>query len=263
MPWKSWRNAEIYDAYVREHSIYRQLNGHLVDLSDIETARRILDLACGSGATTAACLATMPAGSEIVGVDGSDAMVGVARARTIDPRARFEVAAAADVGRIVEGTFDRCLCNAAIWQFPSIPNVIRAVARLLVPGGLFVFNVPAERLGEGETIHPFQIALARAIERRSGSRLHSPRLVEGESIDEGLLDAGFSIERKDQFSWRGRQGELQKLMEIPAMIEPLTPGLDDTARSEILTEAARSSDPREVVVVPWVYFVARRQDSKS
>jgi len=258
MAWRSWRNAEIYAAFARDHSIYRTLNEHLVDLADLENARRILDLACGTGSTAAACLAAMPPEASLVGVDASEAMVGVARARTIDPRARFEVTPAADIGRMSLGSFDRCLCNAAIWQFSSVPTAFASVARSLEPGALFAFNIPAERLGEPSPIHPFQVALARAIEARSGERLHAPRTLDAEAVEPWLSAAGFRLEYRDRFTWRGRQGELMKLMEIPAMIEPMTPGLDDTDRTAILREAGQASDPREIVLVPWIFFVARR-----
>ena len=43
-PWDGWHNAEVYDRFVRERSIYAQLNRVLVDLAQVETGRRVLDL---------------------------------------------------------------------------------------------------------------------------------------------------------------------------------------------------------------------------
>jgi ubiquinone/menaquinone biosynthesis C-methylase UbiE len=260
-PWQGWINAEVYDLFVREHGIYRALNRRLAELAEIAAARRVLDLACGAGATALACLAQLPADGELWGVDGSAAMVAVARAQVRDPRARFAVAAAAAIEEAVAGPFDRAVCNAALWQFPALPPVLAAVARLLVPGGLFAFNVPAERLaGEESPVHPFQVALARAIERKT-HRPFSPSAtsLDPERLGEWLAEAGFAPPKRERFTYRGPQGELMDLTEIPAMIEPMTPGLTAADRRAVLRQARRRTDPQEVVEVPWIYFVARRR----
>ena len=50
-----------------------------------------------------------------------------------------------------------------------------------------------------------------------------------------------------------------ELMEIPAMIEPLTPGLSDEVRRLALRRARETSDPEERVEVPWIYFLFERE----
>src|SRR5690606_1701174 len=101
--WRGWDNAEIYERFVRERRIYAWLNERLVERAAPERARRVLDLGCGTGATTRAFLRRLPAGGEIVGIDASREMVEVARAATLDPRARFVVGDAAAADRLVEG----------------------------------------------------------------------------------------------------------------------------------------------------------------
>lgn len=260
-PWQGWINAEIYDRFVREHGIYEALNRRLVELADVAGARRVLDLACGAGATTLACLARLPPGGEVVGVDGSEAMVTVARAQVRDSRARFVVAPAAALEEVVEGPFDRALCNAAFWQFPAPLPVLLSLARVLAPGARLVFNVPAERVaGEPAPVHPFQVALAREIEARTGRPFPSTATsLDPERLTAVLGEAGFTLEQRERYTYRGRQGELMELMEIPAMIEPLTPDLPPRVRRAVLRRARRRADPAEEVEVPWVYFVARRQ----
>lgn len=260
-PWRGWINAEIYDRFVREHGIYRALNERLVELARVEEARRVLDLACGAGATALACLARLPADGEVVGVDGSPAMVAVARSQVRDPRARFEVAAAAAVDRAVAGPFDRVLSNAAFWQFPAVRPVVGAVGRLLAPGGLFAFNVPAERVaGEAAPVHPFQAVLAREIEAATGRPFpRTATLLRPERLAARLEETGLDLVHRERFTYRGRQGELVELMEIPAMIDPLTADLPPGARRALLARARRRVDPEEPVEVPWVYFLARRR----
>lgn len=258
-PWTGWANAEAYDAFVREHPVYDWLNRELVELAALEEARRVLDLACGTGATTRAALARLPAAGEVVGVDGAAAMVGVARARTPDPRAGFRVAAAASVGRAVEGTFDRALCNAALWQFPHPGAVIAAVGGLLDPGGRFLFNVPASRLAGGDgAAHPFQVALSRAVATRGGEPSRDPQL-EPDRLEEALDDAGFTAVERHRRVYRGRQEELMALMEIPAMLGRAAPGLPPGERAAALDEARRNTDPRQPVEVAWVFWRTLRR----
>lgn len=264
-PWSGWANAEIYDAFVREGSIYRRLNLRLVELAEIASALRVLDLACGAGATAEACLAVLPPDGALVGVDAAEPMVELARARITDPRARFEVASAADAERVVSGPFDRAVSNAAFWQFPARRPVLGALGRLLEPGGLLAFNVPAERLkGEPSQIHPFQVALAREIEARSGRPFpRTPTTLDPRRLEHQLAEAGFGAVRRERFELRCRQAELMELMEIPAMLRPMTPGLSEAERRAALDRAKERADPDQPVRVPWVYFVARKSAPAS
>lgn len=260
-PWQGRVNAEIYDRFVRDHHIYRRLNRRLAELSRLQDARRVLDLACGTGATALACLRLMDFQTDLIGVDASEDMVEVARANILDPRARFEVAPAASVDRVVDGPFDRAVCCAAFWQFPAPDPVLRAVGKLLAPGGLFVFNVPAERVsGEQAPVHPFQVALARVIESRTRRPFPvTPATLDPDRLAEMMGDAGLELETRERFAYEGRQSELMELMAIPAMIAPLAPELSQEEREEVAAEARARTDPAETVEVPWIYFVAHRR----
>ncbi len=260
-PWSGRVNAEIYAAFARERTIYPTLNRHLAELADLAGARRVLDLACGTGATAEACLAGLPADAELVGVDGSAAMVAVARERVRDPRAHFAVAAAAKIERVAAGPFDRAVSNAAFWQFPARRPVLAALGRLLRAGGLLVFNVPAERLaGERSEVHPYQVALARAVARRAGREpAGGPHRIAAGRLERQLVDAGFALLERRPFVHRGPQSELIELAEIPAMIARIAPGASPEEQEEILAEARRHADPDQPVEVAWVYFVAQRR----
>ncbi len=261
-PWSGRANAEIYDSFARERPIYPELNRHLATVADLARAHRVLDLACGAGGTARACLELLPADAELVVVDGSASMVAVARERIRDPRARFAVAAAARVERVVNGPFDRAVSNAAFWQFPARRPVLAALGRLLAVGGLLVFNVPAERLaGEPSEVHPYQVALARAVARRTGRESSgSPHRIAVGRLERQLAEAGFALVERRRFLHRGPQAELMELAEIPAMISRIAPAASPAEREEILAEARRHADPEQTVEVAWIYFVTRRLD---
>lgn len=257
MPWSDWVNAELYDRYTREQPLYRALNTRLVELAEVARARRVLDLACGTGATTRACLAVLPADGEVVGVDASLPMVEVARARVSDPRASFRVSSAAQVARLLRAPFDRVVCNAAFGQFPAPGAVLAAVAAVLAPGGLFAFDLPAAELaGERVEVHPFQVALSRAVGRRAAA---TPAQVDPERLTASLDEAGLELVARERFVYRGNQRELMDLMEIPAMMARAAPGLSAGGRADALARARRTADPTQAVEVPWLYLVARRR----
>lgn len=256
--WRGWENAEIYDRFVREHRIYRWLNAELVGRAELPGARRVLDLGCGTGATTEACLAVLRRDAEVVGLDGSREMVEVARATTLDPRARFVVAPAEEVGAAVEGPFDRVVSNAAFWMFP-LPRVLAGLAGLLSQGALLAFNVPSERIGgRAGAVHPFQLALARAIEERSGEPFtRTSREFDPQAFRALAAAHGFTVVSEEQRLYQGVQGELMDLMTIPAMIAPLTPGLSDEGVQAVLERARAEVDPQERVQVGWTFVTAR------
>lgn len=258
--WRGWENAEIYDRFVRERGIYRWLNERLTERAAIGSARRVLDLGCGTGATTSACLRVLPPEGEVIGVDASAEMVAIAQAQTLDPRARFVVSDAAALADAVEGTFDRCVSNAAFWQFPDRQRVLGALADRLEPGARFVFDVPAERVGGGDTpFHPFQVALARAIAERAGTpfvRTSTP--FAPDTFAREARAFGLELAACERLEYEGPQGELVELMGIPAMIAPLTEGLDAQQTEQALADAAAATDPDERVRVAWLYLTLLR-----
>lgn len=257
MPWTDRVNAEEYERFTRERPLYRALNAKLVELAEIGSARRVLDLACGTGATARAVLEVLPGDGEVVGVDGSAAMVEVARAVVADRRARFLVAPASRVERVVAGPFDRVLINAAFGQFPARRPVVAAVARLLAPGDLFAFDLPAEGLaGEERTPHPFQVALARAV---GGERPAAASPIDEERLVALLAEEGLDVARRERFVYRARQEELVELMELPAMLARAAPDASPARRLAAVAEARAAVDPAQTVEVPWIYFLARRR----
>ncbi len=260
--WRGWENAEIYNRFVHEHRIYGWLNERLVERAKLEGAHRVLDLGCGTGATTQACLQRLGPQAEVVGIDASEEMIEVARAHTLDPRARFVVTDASSVSEAVDGTFDRAVSNAAFWQFPRMDQVLASLARLLEPGALFVFNVPAERLeGRPPHFHPFQLALARAIEALSGEPFaRTSTLIDLELLRERIESQGFLIERMERLTYEGFQGEFMDLMSIPAMIHPLTADLNEEETQQVLEQARAATESEERVKVVWSYFTLRRRD---
>lgn len=257
--WDSWVNAERYEQFVRERGVYAWLNRQLVASAELESAERILDLGCGTGATARACLTLMQRDAELVGIDASTEMVAVANAHHVDPRVSFEARPASAL-RALDGTFDRVLSNAAFWQFPRLTPVFAGLQHKVRPAGRVLFNVPAERIdGERTPIHPFQAALMREVDDASIESAPVVDRLSRERLAELAERHGFSFDPPRRLEYQTTQRELYELMSLPAMIEPLTPELDDAAREAILARAIARTDGEERVAVPWLFFSLTRR----
>ena len=262
--WNDWQNAELYQEFVDEYDIYRQLNRILIEVAEIEHARRVLDLGCGTGATTTACLAYLHPDAQILGVDAARAMVEVARARIADPRARFEVAAAGLADELDE-TFDRVLCNAAFWLFPDRSAVLEDLGRCVLRDGIFAFDVPAERMLDADVDpHPFQRALATTIAAAGGrAPVERSGQIDPMELEGQLEQAGFVLEKRFRHDYLTCQKELMELMEIPAMLARTAAHLRPEVRAKALASARQMTDPDREVRVPWDFFVARRAQPQA
>lgn len=134
--------ASVYDAIMADVE-YDMWAGFVLGLADSYGygGGRALDLGCGTGNSTAPMVAR---GMPVEGLDASEAMLAVARAKL--PETRFHV------GRFetfaVPGTFE-----LAYSVFDSLNNLLSEQALLeacrnvhdhLVPGGVFVFDANTE-----------------------------------------------------------------------------------------------------------------------
>lgn len=103
----------------------------------VPSGARVLDLACGDG------LLMTHLGARAVGLDLSREELGLARGRT--PRV---VRGRAQALPFADASFDACACHLAFMLFSDVERVVAELARVLVPGGLFV-----ALLGGGPTAH--------------------------------------------------------------------------------------------------------------
>jgi SAM-dependent methyltransferase len=111
-----------------------------------KAGERVLDVACGNG-LYARRLAAL--GVEVVAFDFSTTLIERARAKdagagTSQPPIRYEVLDATDEIALLtvgERTFDAAICQMALFDIADIRPLLRALSRLLKPGGRFIFSV--------------------------------------------------------------------------------------------------------------------------
>ena len=124
-------NAEAYDRHTGRFS--RMLAGPFIDFAGVENGDRLLDVGCGTG-SLAFTAADLNPRSEIVGVDRSESFIEHDRARTNDPRLRFEVGDALNLP-YPDGSFDKCLSLLVIQFIPDVQRAVNEMRRVTRPGG--------------------------------------------------------------------------------------------------------------------------------
>jgi 2-polyprenyl-3-methyl-5-hydroxy-6-metoxy-1,4-benzoquinol methylase len=133
--------AEWYDAWVHAGSLLGDPFFGPVDplLGDL-AGQRICDLACGQG-RVARYLAASAA--HVVGVDLSGKLLAIAqRYESATPNGISYLRADAQGSvAIRDAVFDGVICHMALMDIPDLTATIRGAARLLRPGGWFIFSV--------------------------------------------------------------------------------------------------------------------------
>ncbi|CCH32354.1 class I SAM-dependent methyltransferase [Actinosynnema sp. NPDC047251] len=99
---------------------------------------RVLDLGCGTGASTAALVEAAPE-AEVVAVDASAGMLAAARRKRWPDRVEFVHSRAEDLAAAgVRGPFDAVFAAYLVRNLPEPDPVLRHVRALLKPGAPFV-----------------------------------------------------------------------------------------------------------------------------
>lgn len=129
--------AMAYDRLIGANPGYHEhlrLSAHRLRLPGDGDGLRLLDLGCGTGASTAALLAVAPH-AEIVAVDASEQMLARARGKVWPQTVRFIHAPAqrlAEAG--VRGPFDGVLAAYLVRNLPDTDAGLDAIRELLAPG---------------------------------------------------------------------------------------------------------------------------------
>lgn len=112
-------------------------------LLDLRPGERVLDIACGNGLSSRRMAAM---GAKVVAFDFAEEMIAHALQRTTEHAESIDylVLDATDEAALMtlgERQFDAAICNMALFDMAEIQPLMRVLARLLRPGGRFVFSV--------------------------------------------------------------------------------------------------------------------------
>jgi ubiquinone/menaquinone biosynthesis C-methylase UbiE len=130
-------HAPSYDRLVGANPGYHdhlRLSAQRMGLPDQGRGLRLLDLGCGTGASTAALMEVAPE-AEIIAVDASAEMLREAQRKTWPDRVRFVQGDAQDLAAVgVTGPFDGILAAYLLRNLPVPDAAVRAFRDLLRPG---------------------------------------------------------------------------------------------------------------------------------
>src|SRR4051794_34636034 len=130
-------HAKTYDRMVGANPGYHEhlrLSAKRMGIPNRGSGLHLLDLGCGTGASTEALLAAAP-DARITAVDASKEMLAQAAAKTWPPTARFVHADAQDLAAAgITGPFDGALCASVVRNLVARDRTLRRLHDLMVPG---------------------------------------------------------------------------------------------------------------------------------
>ena len=110
-------------------------------LMRVQPGARLLDIACGNGVTSRRLAAK---GASVVAFDFSEELIGLAKKRSPNGEIDYRVIDATDNDALLslgEASYTGALCNMALMDMADIRPLLTALARILIPGGAFIFSV--------------------------------------------------------------------------------------------------------------------------
>jgi len=155
-------NAKQYLKYADERT---QPAIDLAARIPVEAPKRIVDIGCGPGNSTAVLARRFP-DAHILGIDNSPEMIEAARAA--HPGLEFAICDAATELETLDSDFDVVFSNACIQWVPDHPVLLSHMLALLRPGGALAIQTP----------HNFDEPIHRIIKVVSGDWLSgdNPRI---------------------------------------------------------------------------------------
>ncbi len=155
------QKAAFWDDYVGEqgNQFHRMLVAPAARrLLDIQPDERLLDIACGNGQFTREMAGL---GAQVLATDFSAVFLERAQAHAaaidneIAARISYQLLDATDEVQLLalgERAFDAAVCNMGLMDMPTIEPLLRALTRLLKPGGRFVFAIPHPCFNQNDAI---------------------------------------------------------------------------------------------------------------
>ena len=130
---------DIYDTYLVP-LIFQPYATDLATRLASRAPRRVLELAAGTGVVTRMLASTLPAPVAIVSTDLNQPMLDHASAIGAAQAVEWRQADAMELP-FADSTFDAVVCQFGVMFFPDKPKAFSEARRVLMPGGVFMFNV--------------------------------------------------------------------------------------------------------------------------
>jgi len=265
-------DARLYAAYCVRHDTYRSTSEHLVAAAAAATARpwagRVVDLACGTGATALAAVERFGTGIDLTCLDKSAHMLALAQAMPAleSVRAKFVHGAGEKLDRLVAPGVDLVLCNSAFWLM-DMPSALRAIAATLAPGGLFAMSIPGYLVHNRADHAPLSdtpalmAAFARAVHSRqrtaAGGYGGSSYSIGEDSLGRSAARAGFEPLGRQACELLESAHTTYDALCMPALLDGYAATLPSDERLPLLNQVWRAHGSAPPTRVAWYAYLFR------
>ena len=256
-------------------AFFREVNAWLVDRVGLEHARRVVDVACGSGLVTELIVERMRqvGGAMVLAMDSSADALRDARKRVAgagDSVVQFVQGRAEQLSGVIRDTVDAVLFCNAVHYVEDKHHLFMEIRRVLPPGGRFAFNTAFFQGAEPpETLSFYRRWMLRALRllnerydvRPHRSKVASRRQLTPEQYAAEVERAGFAIEVQELVPAVLPEEGWIAISEFQDFAEGALPGVPLDWASEVLCDALRQTFAKlELEGVPrnWLSVVAVR-----
>jgi ubiquinone/menaquinone biosynthesis C-methylase UbiE len=242
--------AEVYDEYFVP-ALFEYWAEPLCAACGIKPGDAVLDVACGTGATTRLALDYASPGGTVTGLDINDGMLAVAKRRS--PDIRWMAGPAEDLP-FDDGAFDRVLCQFGLMFFEDKSAALKQMARVLRPGGSMAVSVWTP--GASTSAYPRMKALVEDMfGQAAGDALRAPfSLGDKDALRDIVAIAGLANARIDTQTGQARFPSIREWMRMDARGWTLADLIDDDGFEALVaaaeTELAEFADPDGRVAFP-------------
>jgi ubiquinone/menaquinone biosynthesis C-methylase UbiE len=241
-----------YQSFEHKHGFFKALNNALLSRMNLPLAADILDVGCGTGASSRQILEALPH-CRVWGLDNSSSMLEAARAST--PQSDRLTFVEGEAGRLDEYfnfSFDAIIYSASVFLIPDYKESLKRARKLLKKRGSIGLTF-MDGLYDSEGTNLFLLADQTA---KEGVSLKKPVILsEFESFFSEMIDSC----RTWNHDFRASEELLRDFFSVPAMSAGLFPGIPYAER---IKKVARLFDhiPKGELLFRWRLMVGETSE---
>ncbi len=257
-----------------DNSFYRIQNAHLIDMADLGSGQRIVDLACGTGGVTRLIVERVRGArdSVVIGVDHSASALKLAMEDFKDAKesaVQFVQSKVEDISTAVKDKVDAIFFCNAIHYVPDKDALLTDISKALKPGGKLAINTSFyEGAHLPETLQFYRKWMMKAV--RDLRREYGLSPIKSEKVEarrqltpdeyRNLLETnGFQVEKQEVETVPVPLEGWQDISSFSDFIEGTLPGVPlEKASAALRRAAADTFKELNVDAVPrnWLDIVA-------